>query len=109
METRVIPADLRFTINRQSSDAIVRCTGRITSDTTPWLKTAVKSLFAESKRVVLDLTDVEYLDSSAVGVIVGLHISAKFANCRLKLVYSSENLKRLFSITRLDQLFADGL
>ena len=41
----------------------MHCIGRITSDTTQSLKATVKPLFSESKRVVLDLTDVTYLDS----------------------------------------------
>jgi anti-sigma B factor antagonist len=96
------------TISRQATDAIVRCTGRITSDTTQSLKATVRPLFSESKRVVLDLTDVNYLDSSGLGAIIGLYVSAKFANCHLKVTYSNESLKKLFSITRLDQLLAEG-
>jgi anti-sigma B factor antagonist len=108
MEANPVPANLGLTINRQAADAMVRCTGRITSDTTLSLKATVKPLFSESKRVVLDLTDVNYVDSSGLGAIIGLHVSAKFANCQLKLIYSNENLKKLFSITRLDQLLAGG-
>jgi anti-sigma B factor antagonist len=84
----------------------VCCIGRITSDTTQSLKATVKPLFSESKRVVLDLTDVTYLDSSGLGAIIGLYVSAKFANCPLKVIYSNETLKKLFSITRLDQVLA---
>jgi anti-sigma B factor antagonist len=108
MEANPVPANLGLTINRQATDAIVRCTGRITSDTTQSLKATVKPLFSVSKRVVLDLTDVNYLDSSGLGAIIGLYTSAKFANCQLKLIYSNESLKKLFSITRLDQVLAEG-
>jgi anti-anti-sigma factor len=108
MEAKPVPANLRLTINRQATDAIVRCTGRITSDTTQSLKGTVKPLFSWSTRVVLDLTDVNYLDSSGLGAIIGLYASAKFANCQLKLIYSNERLKKLFSITRLDQVLAEG-
>ena len=84
----------------------MRCIGRITSDTTQSLKATVKPLFSESKRVVLDLTDVNRLDSSGLGAIIGLYVSAKLANCQLKVIYSNETLKKLFSITRLDQVLA---
>jgi anti-sigma B factor antagonist len=107
MEASPVSVNLGLTINRKATDAIVRCSGRITSDTTQSLKAAVKPLFSESTRVVLDLTDANYVDSSGVGAIVGLYISAKFANCRLKLIYSNESLKKLFSLTRVDQLLAE--
>ncbi len=97
---------LGFAVNRQATDAIVRCSGRITSETTQSLRATVKPLISESKRVVLDLTDVNYVDSPGLGAIVGLYISAKFANCQLKVIYSNESLKNLFHITRLDHLLA---
>jgi anti-sigma B factor antagonist len=52
------------------------------------------------------LTGVTYLDSSGLGAIIGLYISAKFANCQLKVIYSNESLEKLFKITRLDQVLA---
>ncbi len=96
------------TVIRQLTDAIVRCNGRITSDTTHALKAVVKPLFSDSKRVVLDLTDVSYVDSSGLGAIVGLYISAKLANCRLTIIYSNQTVKSLFRLTKLDQLLVEG-
>lgn len=107
MGANPVPGNLRLAINRQATDAIVRCSGRITSETTQSLKATVKPLISESKRVVLDLTDVSYVDSSGLGAIVALFISAKFANRHLKVIYSNESLKHLFKITRLDQLLAE--
>ena len=108
MASNPAPANLRLTISRQATDAIVRCSGRITSETTQSLKGTVKPLFSWSKRVILDLTDVNYVDSSGLGVIMSLYASAKFADCQLKLIYSNENLKQLFSIARFDQVLMEG-
>jgi anti-anti-sigma factor len=46
--------------------------GKITSNTIQSLKATVKPRFSESKTIVLDLTNVSYLDSSGLGAIVGL-------------------------------------
>jgi anti-sigma B factor antagonist len=64
----------------------------------------VKPLLLETKRVVLDLSDVNYVDSSGLGAIIGLYISARKSNCQLKIIYSNERLKQLFRLTKLDQL-----
>ena len=106
MESSPVPANVGLTILRQVTDAIVRCYGRVTSETSQTLKATVKPLFSENNRVVLDLTDVTYLDSSGLGAIMGLYVSAKFANCQLKVIYSNESLEKLFRITRLDQVLA---
>ena len=79
MESNPVP--LRVTINRQATDAIVHCTGRITSETSQSFKGTVKPLFSWSKRVVLVLTNVDYLDSSGLGAIIGLYVSARLAHC----------------------------
>ena len=91
-----------------ATETTVRCTGRITSDTAPALKAKVKPLFSGSKRVVLDLSDVSYMDSSGLGTIVGLYISAKSAHSQLVLINLNERLKELFSLTRLGQVLTEG-
>jgi anti-sigma B factor antagonist len=101
-------SELVLTPDRTSTETTVRCTGRITSDTAPSLKTTIKPLFSESKTVVLDLTNVSYMDSSGLGTIVGLYVSAKAANSQLKLINLNQRLKELFSITRLGQVLAEG-
>jgi anti-sigma B factor antagonist len=95
---------LKTTFKPVSYETIVHCTGRITSDTGQLLKTTVKPLFSASNIVVLDLTNVSYMDSSGLGAIVGLCVSAKAAHSRLKLVNMNQRLKELFSITRLGQV-----
>ncbi len=84
----------------------MRCSGRITSDTTRSLRANVKPLFSESERVLLDLTAVDYVDSSGLGAIIGLYISAKVAECELRIIHSNERLKHLFRLTKIDQLLA---
>ena len=84
---------------------IVHCTGKITSNTTQSLRATVKPLFSESETVVLDLTNVSYLDSSGLGAIVGLYVSAKTAKSQLKLINLNRQLKELFSITRLGSIY----
>ena len=109
MATNPVPAsDLNLTTDRTATEIIVHCSGKITSSTIQSLKATVKPLFSESKAVALDLTNVSYLDSSGLGAIVGLYVSAKTAQSQLKLINLNERLKELFSLTRLGQFLAEG-
>jgi len=109
MATNAVPSpDLTLTTDKTPAGITVHCTGKIISDTTQSLKATVKPLFSESKTVVLDLTNVGYMDSSGLGAIVGLYVSAKAAKSQLKLINLNERLKELFSITRLGQVMAEG-
>lgn len=109
MATNHVPAPkLDLATDRAPYETIVHCTGRISSDTTDLLKTTVKPLFAASNNVRLDLTNVSYMDSSGLGAVVGLYVSAKAAHSHLKLVNLNQRLKELLSITRLGEVLAEA-
>ena len=101
-------SELSMATDRTPNDTVVRCVGKIRSDTIQQLKATVKPLLSESKTVVLDLTNVTYMDSSGLGAIVGLYVSAKAVKSQLKLVNLNEHLREIFSITRLGQVMAQG-
>jgi anti-sigma B factor antagonist len=98
------PTQLDVTIDRTPTETIVHCTGRITSDTTELLKTTVKPLLSQSKRVALDLANVSYMDSSGLGILVALYTSATTASCQFKLINLNRRLKELLSVTQLIEL-----
>ena len=109
MATNPVPvSELGLTTDSTPTEIIVHYTGKISSKTIQSLKATVKPLFSESKTVMLDLTNVSYMDSSGLGAIVGLYVSAKTAKSQLKLINLNQHLKELFSITRLGQFLAEG-
>lgn len=109
MASNPVPTtELKMNVNQKPDETIVVCNGRITSETAGKLRQTVKPLISESKFVVLDLTDVNYLDSSGLGTIVGLYVSAKAAKSKLWVINLNPRLKELFSLTRLGQVMAEG-
>jgi anti-sigma B factor antagonist len=97
--------ELNLETVKTPEETIVRCTGRITSATTALLQTTVRGLIPESKCIVLDLTDVSYMDSSGLGAIIGVYLSAKRQHCGLKLIKMNQRLQELFRITKLASVF----
>nr|WP_218888962.1 STAS domain-containing protein [Saccharopolyspora hordei] len=55
-------------------------------------------------RVVVDLSPVDFLDSTALGVLVGGWKRMRAADGDLVVVCAAERLLRLFRITRLDEV-----
>jgi anti-anti-sigma factor len=86
---------------------VVRCTGRLTMETSPQLKTEIKSLLPQKRRVILDLTDLGYMDSSGLGALVGLYISAKTAKCELQLHNLSPRIRDILSLANVLSVFED--
>ena len=85
----------------------VICHGRVVSETAGQLKELVKPLIPQGGHIILDLTDVSYVDSSGLGSLVGLKVSAlKEGYCKLELVNLSSRVKELLRLSNLTQLFS---
>jgi anti-anti-sigma factor len=84
---------------------VVRCTGRLTAETSPHLKTEVKALLPHKRRLILDLSELGYMDSSGLGTLVGLYISAKGAKCEMQLLNLSPRIRELLSMTNVLSVF----
>jgi anti-anti-sigma factor len=83
------------------------CHGRVVSQTSDQLKAVVKPLIPKGGKIVLDLTGVNYMDSSGLGTLVGLKVSAmKEGYCKLELVNLSARVKELLRLSNLTQLFS---
>ena len=83
------------------------CHGRLVSENSGQIKELVKPLIPLGGRIVLDLTDLNYLDSSGLGTLVGLKVSAvKEGYCKLELVNLSTRVKELLRLSNLTQLFS---
>lgn len=59
-----------------------------------------------ARRLVVDLNDIEFIDSTGLGVLVGGLNEARAAEGRLDLACSVERVLRLLQITDLDAVFA---
>lgn len=76
--------------------------GEIDAYTAPQVREAL-SPFAVKPNIhlTIDLTDVSYMDSTGLGVFVGLFKSIRANDGQMVLTGLSERLKRLFDITGL--------
>src|ERR1700678_2420532 len=84
----------------------ILCHGRLVSETAGQLKEVVKPLIPLGGKIVLDLTDVSYMDSSGLGTLAGLKVSAlKEGYCKLELFNLSPRVKELLRLSNLSSLF----
>jgi anti-sigma B factor antagonist len=57
------------------------------------------------RHVVLDLQNVQYMDSMCIGVLVELLTRLREGGGRIALVNTAHNVEYLFKLTRLDRVF----
>ena len=71
----------------------------------PLLKEEMREACGRKGRVVLDLKEVPMMDSSGLGAVVTLHVSARTRGCRLYVIHASKQIRDLFSMTNVLGLF----
>ncbi len=59
----------------------------------------------QSNLLIVDVTDVPYIDSAGIGCLVGAHVSRENAGRKLVVVGASERLLNSLRATKVDQLF----
>ncbi len=101
------PRTLNIEVQEAGDATIVRCSGRLTGEVTERLKEQVKELIPHHKQILLDLGEVDYMDSTGLGALVGLYVSAKARGSTLKLLHLSDRVAELLRITKLAAVFAD--
>ncbi len=98
---------LRSLIRTLGDVKVVDCRGRIVlGDETAELRQLVKDLLQPSARIVLNLAQVNHIDSNGIGMLVGLHVAAKNANATIKLAGVVDHVKSVMETTRLITIFA---
>jgi anti-anti-sigma factor len=86
---------------------LVKCHGRLVSDTAGDLREMVKPLLRAGGRTVVDLGAVDHLDSSGLGTLVTLKASAvKQGYCILEIVNMTPHILQLLRITKLQEILA---
>jgi anti-anti-sigma factor len=84
---------------------VAECYGKLTFENAQVLKSAVRERIPGHKRIIIDLREVPQVDSSGLGTVVGLYISARTRGCRVEIANASQQIRELFSMTNLLSLF----
>lgn len=100
--------ELQLTTEKKPDQIVVRGSGRISAESSEYLQSVVRQLIHETKHLVLDLSAVDYVDSSGLGALVSIYMAAVRAECILELANPKQRLRDLFKITKLSSVFEGG-
>jgi len=86
---------------------VVDLSGRITlGDGSALLRKTVRGLLDDQRmRILLNLADVDYIDSSGIGELVSAFTTVKNRNGNLKLLHLTKKVRDLLQITKLFTVF----
>jgi anti-sigma B factor antagonist len=85
---------------------VVDCNGRIVfGEESAALREFIKNLLAEQKQIVINLANVNYIDSGGLGTMVGLYTSARNSGGTVKLANLTKRVGELLQVTKLLTVF----
>ncbi len=98
--------ELEVTSRREGGRTVVTVTGEIDVYTAPDLRERLNGLVAEGRYdLVVDLSDLDFLDSTGLGVLVSALKRVRSHDGALRLVCHEDKILKVFRITGLTKVF----
>jgi anti-sigma B factor antagonist len=86
-----------------ASATILRIHGDITGSSEPVLMDAYAAAVPGTRTIVLDFSDLEYMNSGGIGLLVTLLVRAQRAGQGLLAIGLSDHYRQILALTRLDE------
>ena len=98
---------MKHHITQEGKKAILNLEDNITAANVPELREIIKELVAQGVNdIVVDLTSVQVIDSSGIGLLVATHNSLARLSGTMEVINTSPELLELFKAFRLDKHFS---
>jgi anti-sigma B factor antagonist len=97
---------LKLTTRTKDGILVIDCNGRIVfGEESSLLRDTIKKAVTESNRIVLNLGEVNYIDSGGLGTLVALRTTAQNAGGTIKLTNLTKRVGDLLQVTKLLTVF----
>ncbi len=97
--------ELTINVKREGDDAVVHLAGELDINTSPDLQETLAPLCDAPRRVAVDLSDLEFIDSTGLAALLGAHKALNDQGGTLELRHPSKMVVGLVQITGLDDVF----
>ena len=101
-----IPMQLKLSKRTVDGILVIQCSGRIVfGEESSLLRDEVKQAIQDNKRIVLNLAEVNYIDSGGLGTLVSLYTTAHNSGGAIKLANLTQRVGDLLQVTKLVIIF----
>jgi anti-sigma B factor antagonist len=110
IEDMAHPSELVIRRAPEADALVLSLYGELDLDSSPLLERELETLSAAGRdRVVVDLSGLEFMDSTGLQTLLRAHERAVDADLRFSLVRGQPAVHRVFELTRADEIFSfDG-
>ena len=106
-ESRRRPVDIEIEHRTEGAWQVLDVAGEVDLSTAPALRSRIDTVLDEGgRRLVVDLADVSFMDSSGLSVLVSGYKGMREAGGEMAVVCPNVAIAKIFSITGLDRVFA---
>jgi anti-sigma B factor antagonist len=97
---------MELKIYEASGIILVKITGRIVLEECDYFKSSIVPLInSQVNQINLDLSQVDFIDSAGLGVLVGIKVSSNKHRSRLTLISPSRGVSDILMVSKLDAIF----
>lgn len=89
----------------KNTDNISKIIGEVDIATAKQFEKAITDLLEVEDLVVLDMTDMDYIDSTGMGILMNLKKNVLGENQDIVLYRPKRSIQKLFQLTGIDQVF----
>jgi anti-sigma B factor antagonist len=101
-----VSVQLKLIVRTVDEVVVVDCSGRIVfGEESADLRDTVKMVITQSKRIILNLAGVTYIDSGGLGTLVALYTTARNNGSSIKLANLTQRVGDLLQVTKLVTIF----
>lgn len=101
-------SDFSIKIREAGTVSLLDVSGRLTSFETGALRDSISRLLKQGRRdIVLNLSGLNYLDSSGIGELARVYVTVVKQNGQMKVVGLSSKIEEVLKITQLYQVFPE--
>lgn len=97
---------LSISTEAKGENTVVNVGGELDVYTAPRLKKTLEQTLPGAERLVLDLSEVHFLDSTALGVLVGAQQLSEDKKSDLRLVVADPFVLKIFHIAGFEGMFS---
>ena len=89
----------RVTVHNEDRATVIAVTGELDLASSPALQEELDRISAESTLLIIDLRELDFMDSTGLSVLVRAHQHAEEQGRRLAMVKGPQQVQRLLSLT----------
>lgn len=95
---------MTINVEREFELVTLAITGRLDATTAPNLEAVVNELYEDAKELVIDMSELEYISSAGIRVLLGAYRKMHLNNGMMRIEKPNETVREVFEMTGLSEM-----